>query len=55
MNKTYTIQSSKIRIFQLEHEDVSRNCFIDYVIYDFPGQVFSASISFYLQFSSLQY
>ena len=38
------------QIFQLEHEDVSRNCFIDYVIYDFPGQVSSASIFYLLYF-----
>ena len=34
---TFLIQSTAI--FQLEKEDVSKNCFIDYMIYDFPGQV----------------
>ncbi|XP_063682484.1 ras-related GTP-binding protein D-like [Bolinopsis microptera] len=34
-NETIFLESTT----KLEHEDVSKNCFIDYVIYDFPGQV----------------
>lgn len=33
-NETIFLESTT----KLESEDVSRNCFIDYVIYDFPGQ-----------------